>query len=97
MDQIRRKRSVCVEFLNAFNATLGIAEELFFGERNSRGRTERISNVRRMFIMRPYEVLLRFGMWDQVLAEPDLPEFLVLTRAFRHAARGIAYAAKGNT
>jgi hypothetical protein len=50
-----------------------------------------------MFTTTPYEVLLRFGMWDQVLAEPDLPEFLVLTRAFRHAARGIAYAAKGNT
>lgn len=45
----------------------------------------------------PYEVLLRFGMWDEVLAEPDRPEFMVFTRAFRHAARGIAYAAKGDT
>jgi len=44
----------------------------------------------------PYEVLLRFGIWDEVLAEPDHPEFMVFTRAFRHAARGIAYAAKGD-
>src|SRR5258708_34291643 len=29
-----------------------------------------------------------------ILAEPDHPEFMVFTRAFRHAARGIAYAAK---
>jgi tetratricopeptide (TPR) repeat protein len=45
----------------------------------------------------PYEVLLRFGLWDEVLAEPEEPEFMVCTRAFRHAARGIAYAAKGDT
>ena len=49
------------------------------------------------FAAMPYEVLLRFGMWDDVLAEPDHPEFMVFTRAFRHAARGIAYAAKGDT
>jgi tetratricopeptide (TPR) repeat protein len=49
------------------------------------------------FAAMPYEVLLRFGMWDDVLAEPDHPEFTVFTRAFRHAARGIAYAAKGDT
>ena len=97
MDQIRRKRSVCVEFLNAFNATLGIAEELFFGERNSRGRTERISNVRRDVYYDALRSLAPLRYVGQVLAEPDLPEFLVLTRAFRHAARGIAYAANGNT
>jgi tetratricopeptide (TPR) repeat protein len=45
----------------------------------------------------PYEVLIRFGLWDEILAEPDHPEFMVFTRAFRHAARGIAYAAKGDT
>jgi tetratricopeptide (TPR) repeat protein len=45
----------------------------------------------------PYEVLLRFGMWDEVLAQTDHPEFMLFTRAFRHAARGIAYAAKGDT
>ena len=45
----------------------------------------------------PYEVLIRFGLWDEILAEPDHPEFEVFTRAFRHAARGIAYAAKNDT
>jgi tetratricopeptide (TPR) repeat protein len=44
----------------------------------------------------PYEVLVRFGRWDEILAEPDQPEFMVFTRAFRHAARGIAYAAKND-
>jgi len=48
------------------------------------------------FVAMPYEVLLRFGIWDEILAEPDHPEFMVFTRAFRHAARGIAYAAKGD-
>jgi tetratricopeptide (TPR) repeat protein len=45
----------------------------------------------------PYEVLIRFGLWDEILAQPEHPEFMVFTRAFRHAARGIAYAAKGDT
>jgi tetratricopeptide (TPR) repeat protein len=47
-------------------------------------------------IAMPYEVLLRFGRWDDVLAEPDHPDYLPFTRAFRHAARGIALAAKGD-
>jgi tetratricopeptide (TPR) repeat protein len=49
------------------------------------------------FCAEPYEVLIRFGLWDEILAEPDHPEFEVFTRAFRHAARGIAYAAKGDS
>jgi tetratricopeptide (TPR) repeat protein len=44
----------------------------------------------------PYEVMVRFGMWDEILAEKDHPEHMPLTRALRLAARGIAYAAKGN-
>jgi tetratricopeptide (TPR) repeat protein len=48
------------------------------------------------FVATPYEVLIRFGRWDEILAETDHPEFMVFTRAFRHAARGIAYAAKGD-
>jgi tetratricopeptide (TPR) repeat protein len=47
------------------------------------------------FIAAPYEVLIRFGMWDEVLAQPDHPEFMFFTRAFRHAARAFAYSAKG--
>lgn len=45
----------------------------------------------------PYEVLIRFGRWDDVLAEPDLPESMPFSRALRRAARGIALAAKGDT
>ena len=53
--------------------------------------------VAEAYCAEPYEVLIRFGLWDEILAEPDHPEFMVFTRAFRHAARGIAYAAKGDT
>ncbi len=42
----------------------------------------------------PLEVLLRFGRWDEILAEPDLGDALPAARTLRHAARGIAYAAK---
>ena len=41
-------------------------------------------------------MLLRFGRWDDVLAAPDHPDYLPFTRAFRHAARGIAFAAKND-
>ncbi len=46
----------------------------------------------------PLEVLVRFGRWDDVLAEPDFAEdWKPLARAMRLGARGIAYAAKGET
>lgn len=44
----------------------------------------------------PYEVLVRFGRWDEILREPDVPEWMPLTRALRRAARGIALAAKSD-
>src|SRR6201987_3599817 len=44
----------------------------------------------------PYEMLIRFGRWDEMLAAPDHPGFMPLTRAIRFAARGIALAAKGD-
>jgi tetratricopeptide (TPR) repeat protein len=53
--------------------------------------------VAEAYCAEPYEVLIRFGLWDEILAESDHPEFMVFTRAFRHAARGIAFAAKGDT
>ena len=44
----------------------------------------------------PLEVLVRFGRWDEILAEPaNYPEGMLFTRAFHHAARAIALAAKG--
>ncbi len=48
------------------------------------------------FVATPYEVLIRFGRWDEILAEPDHPDYMAFTRAFRHAARGVAFAAKGD-
>lgn len=45
----------------------------------------------------PLEVMVRFGMWDEILAEPgEYPDYMKATRAFHHAARAIAFAAKGN-
>ena len=44
----------------------------------------------------PMEVLVRFGHWDEVLAEPEnYPDYMPFSRAFHHGARAIAYCAKG--
>ena len=49
------------------------------------------------FMPMPLEVLVRFGHWDEVLAEPDsFPANMPFSHAFRHAARAIAFAAKGD-
>ena len=46
----------------------------------------------------PLEVMVRFGMWDEILAEPEkYTDKMWFTRAFHYAARAIAYAAKGDT
>jgi tetratricopeptide (TPR) repeat protein len=50
------------------------------------------------FAAMPYEVLIRFGRWDEILAQPDhYPEHMPFTKSFRHAARAIALAALGDT
>jgi tetratricopeptide (TPR) repeat protein len=47
------------------------------------------------FLALPMEAMVRLGQWDNVLAEPDnYPEFAPFSRAFHHAARAIAFAAK---
>lgn len=46
------------------------------------------------FVAMPTEARVRFGRWDEILATPEPPDYFPLTRALRHAARGIAYAAK---
>jgi tetratricopeptide (TPR) repeat protein len=38
--------------------------------------------------------MMRFGRWDDILAEPPFPEFVPISRALQHYARAIAYAAK---
>jgi tetratricopeptide (TPR) repeat protein len=47
------------------------------------------------FLAMPLEVLLRFGRWDEALAAPEFPEFAPISRALRHYARAVSYAAKG--
>ena len=42
-------------------------------------------------------VLIRFGRWNDILAEPEKPDYRHVSRASRRYARGIAYAALGDT
>ncbi len=48
------------------------------------------------FAAMPFEVLVRFGLWEEILHEPEPKDDLPFSRAFYHAARGIAYAAQGD-
>lgn len=46
----------------------------------------------------PMEVMMRFGKWDDILAEPEsYSDCMPFARAFHHGARAIAFAAKGDT
>jgi tetratricopeptide (TPR) repeat protein len=45
----------------------------------------------------PLHVLVRFGEWEKILAEPEPAEYLPAARAIRHYARALAYAATGRT
>ena len=46
----------------------------------------------------PMEVMMRFGKWDEILAEPEnYPDYMPFARAFHHGARAIAFAAKNDT
>ena len=44
-----------------------------------------------------YHVMIRFGKWEEILAEPQRPEYRLVSRAVHHYARGIAYSALGRT
>ena len=45
----------------------------------------------------PMEVMMRFGKWDDILAEPEnYPDYMPFARAFHHGARAIAFAAKSD-
>jgi tetratricopeptide (TPR) repeat protein len=49
------------------------------------------------FVAMPLEVLVRFGRWDEILAEPEnYPDYMPGARAFHHAARALAYAGKAD-
>ena len=47
------------------------------------------------YMTMPLEARVRFGMWDQVLQWPEFPDYLPLSTALRHAARAMAFSAKG--
>jgi tetratricopeptide (TPR) repeat protein len=77
------QRQVAVEHIRAMAA--GLPED-FLKEH---------ATVAEGFAAMPMEVLVRFGRWDEILAEPDdYPDYMPLTRAIHHAARAVAYAAK---
>lgn len=44
-----------------------------------------------------FHVLIRFGKWEEILAEPDYPEWRLVSRAVRLYARSIANSALGRT
>lgn len=44
-----------------------------------------------------FHVMIRFGRWEEILEEPERPEFRLVTRAVRRYARGIALSALGRT
>ena len=48
-----------------------------------------------IFMATPYHVLVRFGKWSEILAEPQPAPELFATRAVWHYARGIALASLG--
>ena len=48
------------------------------------------------FLVVPYFALVRFGRWDEILAEPKPAHESLFTRAIWHFARGSAFAAKGD-
>ena len=50
------------------------------------------------FAVMPMEVMVRFGQWDAILAEPEhYADHMPFCRALHSAARGIAWSAKGET
>jgi len=49
------------------------------------------------YVTMPWHVMIRFGKWDEILAEPTYTDSNVFpaTIATQHYARGVAYASKG--
>jgi tetratricopeptide (TPR) repeat protein len=48
------------------------------------------------FYLTPYYALVRFGLWDEILAEPAPPADLKYPTAMWHYARGMAFTRKGD-
>ncbi|MEM8883197.1 MAG: hypothetical protein AAGD14_03925, partial [Planctomycetota bacterium] len=54
-----------------------------------------IPDIFDVFVATPYHVMVRFGMWKEILAEKEPPAELLATRAVWRYARGVALAALG--
>lgn len=48
------------------------------------------------FMPTTLHVMLRFGKWDEILAEPEPPKWRLVSRAERHFARSVALSARGD-
>ncbi len=49
------------------------------------------------FMPTTLHVLIRFGKWDQILAEPEPEDWRIFSRTERHFARSVAFSALGRT
>ena len=49
------------------------------------------------FMPTALHVMIRFGKWNEILAEPEPPAWRLFSRAERHFARSVAYSALGET
>ncbi len=47
------------------------------------------------FLPVTYHVMIRFGKWEDILAEPEPEEYRLVSRMMRHYARGVALSALG--
>lgn len=56
---------------------------------------EKLPDLLDVFVGTPYHVLVRFGMWEEILAEPEPTGELHAARAIWRYARGIALASLG--
>ncbi len=41
----------------------------------------------------PLEVLMRFGKWEEILATPEFPDYVPISRSLQHYARAVSYVA----
>ena len=47
------------------------------------------------FMPMRFHVFVRFGRWEDVLAEPEPADYLPVSRSIRHYARAVAFASTG--
>jgi hypothetical protein len=74
------------------NVSIGTARKLVAAV--PREMAKQIPNLQR-FLPVPIFALVRFGKWDDILAEPAPPGEFVYEEAMWHYARGLAFVAKG--